>query len=95
MMNEFMVGGFAISKAGHDAGKNYVIFQIDGEYIYLVDGKIRTIDRPKKKKAMHVQMLDRSNQSLADKVTSKTVKDEEIKRAIKMLQYGNSSKEVE
>jgi hypothetical protein len=68
---------------------------MDSEYVYLVDGRIRTIDRPKKKKAMHVQKLDRSNQSLADKIIMKTAKDEEIKRAIKLLQYGNSSKEVE
>jgi ribosomal protein L14E/L6E/L27E len=95
MMNEFIVGGFAVSKAGHDSGKCYVIFQMDSEYVYLVDGRIRTIDRPKKKKAMHVQKLDRSNQSLADKIIMKTAKDEEIKRAIKLLQYGNSSKEVE
>lgn len=50
MMNDFIIGGFVISIAGHDLGKNYVIFNIEGEYVYLVDGKIRTIDRPKKEK---------------------------------------------
>jgi ribosomal protein L14E/L6E/L27E len=95
MMNEFKIGGYAISTAGHDADKCYVIFQKDSEYVYLVDGKIRTIDRPKKKKIIHVQMLDQLNQQLADKVINKSVINEEIKRAIKLLQYGNSSKEVE
>ncbi|MDF2945229.1 MAG: hypothetical protein K0S01_4087 [Herbinix sp.] len=95
MMNEFIIGGYAVSMAGHDSGKCYVIYQKDSEYVYLVDGKIRTIDRPKKKKIMHVQMLDQSNQTLTDKVINKSVINEEIKRAIKLLQYGNSSKEVE
>jgi len=94
-MNEFEIGAYAVSTAGHDSGKSYVIFQKDSEYIYLVDGRIRTLDRPKKKKMMHVQMLEESNQTLTDKVKNKTVINEEIKRAIKLLQYGKSSKEVE
>ena len=92
MMNEFEIGGFAVSAAGHDSGKYYVIFQIQNEYVYLVDGRIRTVNRPKKKKMMHIQMLGQSDQTLADKVKSQTVRNEEIKRAIKLLQYGNSSK---
>jgi ribosomal protein L14E/L6E/L27E len=94
MMNEFEIGAYAVSTAGHDSGKYYVIYQMDSEYVYLVDGKIRTLNRPKKKKMMHVQMLEESNRNLADKVKNNTVINEEIKRAIKMLQYGNSSKEV-
>lgn len=95
MINEFEIGGFAVSKAGHDFGKCYVIFHIRDEYVYLVDGEIRTLDRPKKKKKMHIQRILKSDSILAEKVKSKTVKNEEIKRAIKLLQYGNSSKEVE
>ena len=73
------------SVAGHDSGKYYVILQLDDEYVYLVDGKIRTLDRPKKKKKMHVRVLSEYNQELAEKVTSGKVRDEEIKRAIKLL----------
>ena len=94
MMNELKIGGYAISTAGHDTGKCYVIIQIDGEYVYLVDGKIRTIDHPKKKKKFHVKLFAVSDQNLTDKVINKTVKNEEIKRAIKLLRIGNSSKGV-
>ncbi len=93
-MKEFTIGGFAVATAGHDAGKCYVIFLLDGEYVYLVDGKIRTISRPKKKKMMHVALLSEFNQNLASKIKDKSVIDEEIKRAIKMVQVGNSSKEA-
>lgn len=93
-MSEFKIGGFAVSAAGHDTGKCYVIIQMDSEYVYLVDGRIRTLDRPKKKKKMHVNMLVHSDQILVDKVINQSVKNEEIKRAIKLLQCGNSIKEA-
>ena len=77
--------------AGHDSGKYYVILQIDGEYVYLVDGKIRTLDRPKKKKSIHIRVLSENNQELAERVRSGKVRNEEIKRAIKQL---NAKKSV-
>ncbi len=86
-MMDFTTGGFAASVAGHDTGKYYVILQTDHEYVYLVDGRIRTLDRPKKKKKMHVRMLTEFDRTVADKVKDGSVKNEEIKRAIKLLQY--------
>ena len=49
-MVELRKGMLAKSKAGHDAGKVFVIKQADSEYVYLVDGRSRTLDHPKKKK---------------------------------------------
>jgi ribosomal protein L14E/L6E/L27E len=89
-MNEFTIGSFVTAAAGHDSGKYYVIFETDPEYVYLVDGRIRTLDRPKKKKRIHIRGLSVLDESLAEKVRNKTVTNEEIKRAIKLL-----GKEVE
>ena len=50
-------GMLAKSKAGHDKGHLYVIYDVDETYVYLVDGEIRTIDKPKKKKRKHVQLI--------------------------------------
>lgn len=94
-MMEVVVGGYAISKAGHDFGNRYVIIHIENEYVYLVDGKVRTLERPKKKKMKHMTMLHQIDHSLADKIMNKTVKNEEIKRAMKLLQSSKSDKEVE
>lgn len=44
-----LIGGFVRSKAGRDAGKCYVIIDTSNEYVYLVDGKVRTLDNPKEK----------------------------------------------
>ena len=50
-------GMLAKSKAGHDKGHLYVIYDVDETYVYLVDGEIRTLDKPKKKKRKHVQII--------------------------------------
>lgn len=52
-----MIGMLAVSKAGHDSGSIYVITEEAGEYVYLADGKIRTVDRPKKKNRKHIQVI--------------------------------------
>ena len=56
-INIVETGMLAKSKAGHDKGYLYVIYDVDETYVYLVDGEIRTIDKPKKKKRKHVQII--------------------------------------
>ena len=46
-MREFKKGMLAKSKAGHDAGRLYVIMKADSEYVYLADGTLRTLERLK------------------------------------------------
>ena len=50
-------GMLAKSKAGHDKGKVYVIYDVDETYVYLVDGRIRVLENPKRKKRKHVQVI--------------------------------------
>ena len=48
-MEEYGVGMMARSLAGHDKGKVYMILDVKEPFVYLVDGKLRTLDHPKKK----------------------------------------------
>ena len=57
-MAEIRKGMLARSRAGHDA--LYVITEADDTYVYLVDGRIRTLDKPKKKKHRHIQIISRT-----------------------------------
>lgn len=59
-MAEIRKGMLALSRAGHDAGALYVITEADDTYVYLVDGRIRTLDKPKKKKHRHIQVICRT-----------------------------------
>ena len=54
-MERYKTGMLARSLAGHDAGKIYVIIGSDSAYVYLADGRLRTVDHPKRKKKKHVQ----------------------------------------
>lgn len=74
-----MVGMLAKSKAGHDKENIYVIFQEDDAYVYLVDGRIRTMDKPKKKRKKHIQII-KSSRVESEK---ELLDDLAIKRAIK------------
>lgn len=52
-------GQIVRSKKGRDEGKVFVITDvIDENYLYLVDGKLRKLNRPKKKKVKHVYIYN-------------------------------------
>lgn len=85
MTMECRAGMFARTLAGHDQNGLYVIISVEDEYVYLVDGKIRTIDRPKKKKKKHIQIDYQITEFIQEKIDSgKRLLDEDIKRAIKL-----------
>ena len=49
-MDRFEKGMLVRSKAGHDAGEIFIITGTEDAYVYLADGKLRTLQKPKKKK---------------------------------------------
>ncbi|WP_394524970.1 KOW domain-containing RNA-binding protein [Lacrimispora sp. JR3] len=77
-------GSLAESTAGHDKGSYFFILREEGEYIYLVDGKYRRMECPKKKKKKHVKPLVWEKHSLEFKSRENNkVTDEEIKYFIR------------
>ena len=89
-----LIGCLVRSKAGRDAGKCYVIIDTHNEYVYLVDGNIRTIDNPKRKNSKHIDKIAYIDQALIEAIDKKYIRNEEIKRAIKLLQIEISNMEV-
>lgn len=77
-MERYEIGMLARSKAGHDKGHVYVIYNIEEAYVYLVDGAIRTISKPKKKKKKHVQLI-------LEKHELSNIDDVGIKRILKLF----------
>ena len=78
------IGEFAKSKAGHDKEEIFIIINKEEEYVYLVDGKSRILDKPKKKKIKHIQVINQIDEELQRKLeTNLRLRDEDIKRAIK------------
>lgn len=71
---------FARSKAGHDKGKLYIIMKTEGEYVYLTDGRLRPLARPKRKKWKHIQPVYRRPEDWEPEHIS----DDKVKRAIRL-----------
>ena len=79
-MERVKAGMFARSKAGHDKGKLYIIMKTEGEYAYLTDGRIRPLEKPKKKKIRHIQPEYR----ISYEQEPEKMSDDDIKRAIRL-----------
>jgi ribosomal protein L14E/L6E/L27E len=59
-------GDIVLSRAGRDSGRAFVVTSlIDDNYVLLVDGQLRTIDRPKKKKRMHLLKASEARMELS------------------------------
>lgn len=48
------VGSVVKSKCGRDKEKFFVVLKIEGDFLFLADGKLRKLDSLKKKRASHV-----------------------------------------
>ncbi|MBD5135044.1 MAG: hypothetical protein HDT39_03660 [Lachnospiraceae bacterium] len=83
-MITYRPGEFAISKSGHDKDSLYVIIREENEYVYLVDGKYRLLDNPKKKNKKHVQCIHYVDSVISGRIENEEpVNDVEIATAIR------------
>lgn len=56
---QLSIGQIVKSRAGRDKGGVFLVYEIvDNEYVLLVDGKLRKIDNPKKKKQKHLTVYN-------------------------------------
>ena len=60
MYNYLSVGAVVSATAGRERGEIFLIIRDSGEYAYLVNGKSRTIENPKKKNKKHLHLLCKS-----------------------------------
>lgn len=82
-----MCGSFAISMAGHDKGRVYIILEEHDEVLLLTDGDLKPLEKPKKKNRKHVQIVKKLlyNEEIVEKLAGQNkLSNEEIKRAIKL-----------
>ena len=66
--DNFMISDVVVSTAGHDQGQLFYVIDMDETYLYLANGKDRTLDKPKRKKRRHVQKVLRSETRVAEKL---------------------------
>lgn len=76
-------GALAKSLAGHDKDNLFIIIEESGEYVSLVDGKKRTMEKPKCKNKKHIQVShDIGEAQRRELIIEAKLTDEAVKRFI-------------
>lgn len=84
---EIQIGQLVKSKAGRDRGRFFLVLDIlDENFVLLVDGDLRKIDSPKRKKVKHVAKVNKICFNLkAELDCGRTITDEWILSEIDKL----------
>ena len=67
---DIIISDVVMTTAGRDQGKLFYVIGTDPVYLMLVNGKDRTLDKPKRKKRKHVQKVLRPETRVAEKIRS-------------------------
>ena len=80
------LGQVVRSLAGRDWGKNYLIigFIVEGR-VLLADGRVRTVDRPKKKNVKHLQPYRCVFPEIKEKIQRGVLNDNAVRDALNNL----------
>ena len=91
-LSDFTIADVVASTAGRDQGEWFYVIAEDPIYLLLANGKDRTLDKPKRKKRKHVQMVLRSETRVAVKLRNgDKVLNSELRRDLAFLARVNAS----
>lgn len=85
----FEIGEIVEATAGRDRGKFFIVMaRIDDDYVWIVNGTNRTIEKPKKKKNKHLKATGTSDYQIREKILNgRRVFDSEICKVLESLGY--------
>ena len=87
--SDITVSDVVVSRAGRDQGEWFYVIDADETYLFLANGKDRTLEKPKRKKRRHVQKVLRSETRVAGKLLSgDKVLNGELRRDLASLSRG-------
>ena len=69
-LSDLTIADVVVSTAGRDAGNLFYVLEADDVWLALVNGKDRTIEKPKRKKRKHTSKVLRSETRVAEKLRS-------------------------
>ena len=93
---DIQISDVVMSTAGRDQGEWFYVIDADPVYLFLANGKDRTIERPKRKKRKHTKKVLRSETRVAGKILSgDKVLNSELRRELAVLgrEFNVSTKE--
>lgn len=89
MPHELLPGSVVKSRAGRDKGKHFMIYSLDESgYAYLVDGVLRKLASPKRKKLKHIEATGSVLHAQAEKIEQDVkIFDAEVRHALEEAGY--------
>ena len=89
--NPISIADVVISTAGRDQGELFYVADTDGQFVTLVNGKNRPVEKPKRKKRKHVEKISQTDTRVADKIRSgDKVLNSELRRELAIAGQNNS-----
>ena len=86
------ISDVVVSTAGRDRGVWFYVIAEDPVYLFLANGKDRTLEKPKRKKRKHVAKVLRSETRVAVKIQNgDKVLNSELRRDLAFLARENAS----
>lgn len=72
------IGEIVKSIMGRDSGKYFVIIDISERFVYICNGKLRPLEKPKRKHINHIKTTNIINKQIKDKLQKKELNNKEL-----------------
>lgn len=82
MQDSFCPGRVVVSRRGRDAGQYLLVLYTEGDFAFVADGRIRRLEKPKKKRKKHLAPTGSVCEEIASKLAGKTLLDAHLRRAL-------------
>ena len=70
--------------AGRDRNEYFIVVKVEPDYVHLVDGNIRKIENPKKKKIKHIELTKYHDEEIAERIRKNNkITNQDIKKSLK------------
>lgn len=83
------IGQIVYATKGRDAGKYFIIIDMDDKFVYIVDGKTRRLEKPKKKNKSHVKAAKQIIPEIREKLKKSELTDREIQEILSNFNIKN------
>ncbi len=84
-----LIGRVVESRAGRDRGRSFLVVAVeDAQFVFVADGCLRKLEKPKRKKLKHLRLQPATAQTIRVKLLEhKQVFDAEIRNCLLNLGY--------
>ena len=91
----FEKGQIVRSRNGRDAGRLFIVMSAEPDFIYLVDGKRRRVEAPKRKSAKHIELVGECAGRAAEKLLAgESPTNGEVRKTLAQFQSGEGTEKT-